>query len=88
MFTMVQENTCLNSTELKRNSREWGLIPKQVHRWPQADQDGNAQPLQTVTDPKGLQKRHHEAQRKIERSQQELRHKDKALVEAAVQLIV
>jgi len=36
-----------------------------------------------MADQKDLQKRHQEDQREIKRLQQELRHKDKALVEAA-----
>jgi len=85
--TVVLETAGLNIIDFSPYCRERGLFPEQVERWRQASQDANAQPLLTLADQKDLQKRHQEDPREIERLQQELRRKDKALAKAAALLI-
>ena len=58
-----------------------------MDRWQQAAQDANAQPLLSMAEQKDFEKHHQADQREIKRLQQELRRKDKALAEAAAQLI-
>ncbi len=77
----------MNATELGAYCRERGLFPERVDRWRQAVQDANAQLLLTMAEHKDLEKRHQQDQREINRLQQELRRKDKALAEAAALLI-
>jgi hypothetical protein len=86
-FNVVLESAGLNVTEPGGYCRERGLFHEQVERWRQAAQDANVQPLLTMADQKDLQKRHQEDQRQIKRLQQELRRKDKALVEPVALLI-
>jgi hypothetical protein len=86
-FTMVLETAGLNATELAAYCRERGLFAEQVDRWRQAAQDSNAQPLLTTAEQKDIEKRQQADQREINRLQQELRRKEKALAEAAALLI-
>ncbi len=63
------------------------MCPEQVDRWRQAAQDENAQTPLTMAEQKDLRSATRAISRDIKRLQQQLRRKDKALVEAAALLI-
>jgi len=86
-FTVVLETAGLNATELSGYGRERGLFPQKVERWRQASQDANDKPVLTLKEQKELEKLRAQNQREIKRLKQELRRKEKALVEAAALLM-
>jgi len=86
-FTVVLETAGLKVTELSAYCRKRGLFPEQVERWLQAAQDANEKPVLSLKEQKELEKLHAQEQREIKRLKQELRHKEKALAEAAALLM-
>ena len=86
-YTVVLETAGLNATEFRAYCRERGLYPEQVERWRQESQDANEKPVLTLKEQKELERLRAQDQKEIMRLKQELRRKDKALAEAAAQLI-
>ena len=87
-FTVVLENSSLNSTELSAYCRERGLFPEQVERWRQAAQDANAKPVLTMAEQKELEKLRAQDQREIKALRKELQRMEKPMAEMAALLVL
>jgi len=82
-FAIVVETAALNETELSEYCRRQGLYPQQLDAWRTSCRQAN-----TVFSSKAERAKVREHKLQIKRLQRELRHKEKALAEAAALLML
>ena len=81
----VIETATLSEAELSEYCRKKGLYPDQVHRWKAESLQGFARSSEQE---KTLRQQSRNDKKEIKKLQRELRHKDKALAEAAALLVL
>ena len=82
-FAIVVETAALNETELSEYCRRQGLYPQQLEAWRTSCRQAN-----TAFSSKAERAKVREHKMQIKRLQRELRHKEKALAEAAALLVL
>ena len=81
----VIETATLSEAELSEYCRKKGLYPDQVHRWKAESLQGFAR---SAEQEKALRQQSRNDKKEIKKLQRELRHKEKALAEAAALLVL